>query len=88
VQEVRAFLPQKHGGQTHWGNIHGSPVFWRGPDAARIYVWGENSPLKAYKFGQGKLQETAHPQHGAYVPPLGMPGGMLTLSAEGAKAGT
>jgi hypothetical protein len=88
AQEVRAFPTKTHAGQTHWGNIHGAPVFWKGPDAARLYVWGENSPLKAYKFAQGRLQDVSNPQRGAYVPPLGMPGGMLALSANGDAAGS
>jgi hypothetical protein len=88
VQEVRAFDTVTHDGQTHWGNIHGSPVFWDGPGAARIYVWGENSPLKSYKYAQGRLQDVDTPQRSAYVPPLGMPGGMLSLSADGGRAGS
>lgn len=88
VQEVRAFGAVTHNGQTHWGNIHGTPVFWKGPDAARIYVWGENNPLEAYKVAQGRLQNADNPQRSAYVPPLGMPGGMLSLSADGDKAGS
>jgi len=88
VQQVQAFDAQKHGGQTHWGNIHGSPVFWQGPDTGHLYAWGENSPLKAYKFQQGKLEDVDHPQRSTFVPPLGMPGGMIALSADGSKAGT
>ena len=84
VQEVDAF-PQVHG---HWGNIHGSPVFWQGPDTGRVYAWGENSPLRAYEFAQGQLQNVHAPRQSGYTPPPGMPGGMLALSANGAKAGT
>lgn len=29
-------------------NIHGSPIFWKGPDKSRIYVWGEEDFLKSY----------------------------------------
>jgi hypothetical protein len=88
VQRFLAFPPSLHNGQTHHGNIHGSPVFWNGPDTARIYVWGENNHLKAYKFAQGQLQDINHPKQSAFRPPDGMPGGMLTLSANGNKAGT
>jgi len=84
VQQVSAFA-QVHG---HWGNIHGSPVYWKGPDVARVYSWGENNPLKAYKFAAGQFQETASPKQSAFRPPLGMPGGMLSISADGAKAGS
>lgn len=88
VQHFRAAGAQVHNGQTHWGNIHGSPVFWEGPDTGRVYVWGENNPLKAYRFQGGRLEDVDDPQRSAFVPPLGMPGGMIALSADGRKAGT
>jgi outer membrane protein assembly factor BamB len=88
MQEFRVAEAQVHNGQTHWGNIHGSPVFWDGPDTGRVYVWAENNPLKAYRFRGGKLQDVANPQRSAFVPPLGMPGGMIALSADGKKAQT
>jgi len=89
VQQVRAFgVTTQPDGQEHHGNIHGSPVFWNGPDVARIYAWGENSRLKAYTFSQGRLQNVANPKMSAYQPPHGMPGGMLALSANGRTAGT
>jgi hypothetical protein len=88
VQEVDAFPPQVRDGQTHWGNIHGSPVFWKSPEGGRIYVWGENSQLKAYLFSQGQLQQVDNPKKSAFRPPDGMPGGMLALSANGEQAGT
>jgi hypothetical protein len=84
IQQVSAF-PQVHG---HWGNIHGSPVFWQGPDTGHVYAWGENSPLKAYEFSGGQLQNVDTPKQSGYRPPIGMPGGMLSLSADGAKTGT
>ena len=31
AQQVMAFPPVIHDGTTHYGNIHGSPVFWKGP---------------------------------------------------------
>ena len=88
VQQFQAFESHTHNGQTHYGNIHGSPVFWKGPDASRLYAWGENSQLKAYVFSQGRLQDVNNPKRSAFRPPDGMPGGMLTLSANGSKAGT
>ncbi len=88
IQQVTAFGQIVHDGQTHYGNIHGSPVYWQGPDAGRIYAWGENSPLKSFKFSNGKLQDVADPGISAFRPPDGMPGGMLTVSANGNKAGT
>ncbi len=88
LQQVNAFDVQVHNGETHYGNIHGSPVFWKGPDTGRVYVWGENSPLKAFVFRQGRLRDVDNPKKSAFRPPDGMPGGMLALSANGSKAGT
>jgi hypothetical protein len=88
VQQVLAFEQVVHNNQTHYGNIHGSPVYWAGPDTGRIYAWGENNPLKAYKFSNGKFQDFDNPAVSAFRPPLGMPGGMLAVSADGNKAGT
>jgi hypothetical protein len=88
VQQVGAFAPVVHQGQTHHGNIHGSPVFWLGPDTARVYAWGENNHLKAYKYSAGRLQEVNAPKQSVYRPPLGMPGGMLAVSANGRAAGS
>ncbi len=88
LQQVTAFLPVVHGGQTHYGNIHGSPVYWKGPDGERIYAWGENSPLKAFMLKDGRLQDVAAPKQSKFQPPLGMPGGMLSLSANGSTAGS
>ena len=33
---------------TH--HIHGSPAYWNAADGARVYVWGENDWLRAYRF--------------------------------------
>jgi hypothetical protein len=85
IQQVQAFPVQVANGQTRYGNIHGSPVFWNGPDAARIYVWGENSHLEAFIFRQGKIQNPGNPNKSAFRPPDGMPGGMLAVSANGNK---
>jgi hypothetical protein len=88
VQQVTAFDAVIDDGQTHFGNIHGSPVFWQGPDVGRLYAWGENNHLKAYKYAQGRLQDIDAPKQSVYRPPHGMPGGMLAVSANGNKAGT
>jgi hypothetical protein len=38
-------------------HLHGSPVFWRGPTKAFLYVWAEEDYLRAYPF----LGETTAP---------------------------
>jgi len=87
VQEFQATDPHQHGTEVIYGHIHGSPVFWKGPDRARVYVWGENNRLKAYGFAQGKFV-VDQPQQSTFQPPDGMPGGMLAVSSEGAQAGS
>jgi hypothetical protein len=34
-------------------HLHGTPVYWRGPDPnfAYVYAWSEKDYLKAFKFG-------------------------------------
>jgi hypothetical protein len=88
VQQVSAFTEVEHQGETHQGNIHGSPVFWQGPDTARVYAWGENHHLKAYRYSGGRLQDVNAPKQSVYRPPLGMPGGMLAISANGKAGGS
>ncbi len=76
----------QQGGPGVIGNIHGSHVFWQGPDAARVYVWGENDNLRAFTLQNGRL--VTPPAKSQYQIPNGMPGGMLSISADGNKAGT
>ena len=71
------------------GNIHGAPVFWNGPKGPMVYVWPEFDHLKAMALNLtgGKLTETPASQSEVAVPD-GMPGGFLSVSADGGKAGT
>lgn len=86
-----ALLNVNWGGQTH--HQHGSPLFWRSDaHGPMMFCMGENGNLRAWSLGnEGTAQylacgaETASPQ--AKVPPGGMPGGMLTLSANGGTDG-
>jgi outer membrane protein assembly factor BamB len=78
-------------GKNH--HLHGSPVFWSSPDhGPMLFNWGENENLRAWTIAasgvvtfQAKSLEVA--SAGA-PPPGGMPGGMLTLSANGAQPHT
>jgi hypothetical protein len=85
---VQAIMgPQSQlGGQGVVGNIHGSHVFWQGPDVGRVFVWGEEDTLRSYEFTNGKLVTPATTS--LYHAPPGMPGGMLSISANGSQAGT
>jgi hypothetical protein len=88
VQQFQATDLHIHGAGTTYGHIHSAPVFWKGPDRSRVYVWGENDRLKAYGFVQGKFVAVDQPKKSVYQPPQGMPGGMLAVSSNGAKAGS
>ncbi len=89
VQEFPATDMHHFGAGTWWGHMHGTPVFWKGPDKSRAYVWGENDHLKAYTFAQGKFVDVATPKRSTFsAPQESMPGGMLSVSSNGTKAGT
>ena len=69
--------------------MHGTPVFWKGPDRSRAFVWGENDRLKAFTFQQGKFIDVATPKRSTFAAPQqSMPGGMLAVSSNGTKAGS
>jgi hypothetical protein len=89
IQEFQASELHMHGAGTSFGHIHGSPVFWKGPDKSRAYVWGETDRLKAFTFEQGKFTGVSAPTTSTFAaPPLSMPGGMLSVSSNGAKPGS
>ncbi len=77
-------------GKSH--HLHGTPVAWQSPDhGLLIYLWGENEYLRAWHmddkgvstlYGKGGELTTAVGPHG------GMPGGMVTLSANGTTPDT
>ena len=70
------------------GHIHGSPVYWNGATSGPlVYVWSEHDYLKAFKIADNKLQTTPTAQ-GTDLPGPMMPGGFLSISANGNKAGT
>jgi hypothetical protein len=88
VQAFQATDIHVHGAGTTYGHIHSSPVFWKGPDKSRLYVWGENDRLKAFTFTGTRFTGIDQPVKSLFLPPNGMPGGMLSVSSNGAKAGT
>jgi hypothetical protein len=73
--------------------IYGSPVFWRGPDRAFVYVWSEDDQLKAYPLASTSTTPGSAPLDVANVltsavSPPGMPGGLLSISSNGSARGT
>lgn len=82
------------------GHIHGSPVFWEGPEGKSwLYVMGEADHLKAFPFVDGKFElsglrqskwEPPRPCVSPCGPPMEhwMPGGVLSVSSYGSTPGT
>ncbi len=88
-------IPTTYLQRTH--HLHSTCVFYRSPvHGPMIFCMGENANVRAYGLAEadGRLAvsylgcsvEYASPE--APVPPGGMPGGMMTLSADGRIAGT
>lgn len=76
-------------GLTNPNDIHGAPIWWDGPDGSYAYVWGEYDYLRQFQFdwtaGKFILPNIAQSPTRA---PNGMPGGMLSVSANGTNAGS
>lgn len=65
-------------------HVHGSPVYFQ--PLNRLYLWGENDVLRAFEIDRTSGQLSGAPvAWGQKVAPNGMPGGMLSLSANGAN---
>ena len=69
------------------GRMNGSPVYWNSPTyGPAIYIWAAGDPLKVFRLVGGLFQTPASAQRTALAPG-GMPGGMLSLSANGSARG-
>ena len=68
------------------GRMLAGPAYWEGPAGGTLYLWCEADFLKAYRF-EGERLIPAPVAKGA-VGSRGSPGGSLTVSADGKKAGT
>jgi len=68
-------------------HLHGSPIYYNGQNGQVIYIWSEMDNLKAYKYENGRLLSTPIATGTTRVAD-GMPGAMLSLSANGTTAGT
>ncbi|BDI28700.1 hypothetical protein CCAX7_007510 [Capsulimonas corticalis] len=71
-------------------HIHGVPAYYDGPTGRHIYLWGENDYLRAFAFDGSVFNTTPSSQSTVLAPQysIGMPGGFLSISANGAAAGT
>jgi hypothetical protein len=78
---------------NHPKRIYGSPVYWRGPDTGFVYVWAEDDQLKAFPLAATDTTPGSAPLDVARVMTSavsapGMPGGLLSVSANGSAHGT
>lgn len=68
-------------------HIHGGPVYWKSRDKGPlIYVWPESTKLKAYSYDPVTHFRKKPSAVGPKAPP-GMPGGSLSISANGDRDG-
>jgi hypothetical protein len=82
---------------TYGDHLHGSPIYWESPvHGPLVYVWYEETYLEAFKIVNGVFENNTDPNTGLLSPatqstmrvPPGMPGGVLSLSANGSAAGS
>jgi len=72
-------------GQTH--HLHNAMVAWQSPAGLNLYSWSENDFGRAWRFN-GTTFNTPAVSVSSVLPPLGMPGGLMSLSASGGAAGS
>jgi len=85
VQELQAATNSVGSGRP--SNIHSTPVVWR--DANNnlfIYLWAEEDYLRAYRFDGKRFVSAGRSPFPSAM--MSMPGGMLTISANGATPGS
>lgn len=68
--------------ENNGGRLLAGPAYWNG----NVYVWCEADFLKSYRFDGTRLSE--QPTAKGNVGSRGSPGGALTVSADGTKAGS
>jgi hypothetical protein len=86
-QVFQAVDPTVRPAATH--HIHSSNPVWTSPQGLNVYVWGENDFLRGYRFSATTQTFNTVPfASGSILPPVGMPGGIMTLSANGSQPGT
>ena len=67
--------------------VYGSPVFWHGPLGPTVYLWGQSDDLRAFSL-RGDQFDPEPSSQSTITPKPAAPGGILTLSANGATQGT
>lgn len=68
------------------GPIMGGTAYWHAPEGPLVYLWSQADFLKAFRFNGRRLDRVPYAK--GDVASTGSPGGALTISADGRKAGT
>src|SRR5208282_6033885 len=84
--EPRPQPPTYHGPPRYetddWHHLHGTPVYWNGPQGPTLYLWPEMGKLKAISIRDSRLATLVESETSAAE---GMPGAALSLSAHGSE---
>lgn len=67
--------------------IHGTPIYWNGPNGPTIYVWSGTDVIKAFQLS-GNTFNTTPIMQGSIVNADIAPGATLTLSSNGTQSGS
>jgi len=68
------------------GRMLPGPAYWEGPAGPAIYQWSESDFVKAFHFKDGVIDPAFFAK--GTVASHGSPGGTISISADGSKAGT
>ncbi len=68
-------------------HLHGGPVYFDNGAHKWVYTWGESDQCKAFAWGGTTLGTTPASQSSFEGPSGSMPGGMLSISANGTSQG-
>ncbi len=86
----------EYAGGTSAPHLHGAPVYWHSPDGnGRVIAWAEKDRLKSFVYNVtgsagpvGTINPTPYAVGDVLATPVIMPGGMLSLSANGSQGGS
>ena len=70
-------------------HMHNAIPAWRSSQGMNVYVWGESDFLRIFRLNDStKKFDVPAVATASILPPSGMPGGMMTISADGSRDGT
>lgn len=72
-----------------WPHLHGAPALWPVSDGSTlVYMWAERDHLKGFRLKNGQLDTNPFAMSLDVAPNMSMPGGVLSVSADGGTLGT